>query len=123
MTEASLFPPPAEFAKHALIDDKTYHEWYAARSTTPTASGPSTASAIDWIKPFTKVKNTSFTGDVSIKWFEDGTLNVGGNCLDRHLAKRGDQTAIIWEGDDPDRVASTSPTASCTSRSAAWPMR
>ncbi len=58
------------------------------------------AKRIDWIKPFTKVKNTSFSGDVTIKWFEDGTLNASANCLDRHLAKRGHQIAIIWEGDD-----------------------
>ena len=57
---------------------------------------------IDWIKPFTKVKNTSFDAPVSIKWFEDGTLNVSANCLDRHLETRGDQVAIIWEGDDPN---------------------
>ncbi|MBB1241672.1 acetyl-coenzyme A synthetase, partial [Klebsiella pneumoniae] len=57
---------------------------------------------LDWIKPYTKVKNTSFDpGHVSIRWFEDGTLNLAANCLDRHLAERGDQTAIIWEGDDP----------------------
>ena len=57
---------------------------------------------IDWIKPFTKVKNTSFEpGKVSIKWFEDGTTNVSMNCIDRHLARRADQVAIIWEGDDP----------------------
>ena len=56
----------------------------------------------DWIKPYTKVKNTSFDpGHVSIRWFEDGTLNLSANCLDRHLTERGDQTAIIWEGDDP----------------------
>jgi hypothetical protein len=60
------------------------------------------AKRIDWIKPFTKVKNTSFApGNISIKWFEDGVLNVAYNCIDRHLPKRGDQTAIIWEGDDP----------------------
>ena len=59
---------------------------------------------MDWIKPFTKVKNTSFElGKVSIKWFEDGVLNVSYNCIDRHLEKRGDQTAIIWEGDDPSQ--------------------
>ncbi len=68
-------------------------------------SGASTASGIDWIKPYTKVKNTSFgPPDVSIKWFEDGTLNVSVNCIDRHLATRGDQVAIIWEGDDPSEV-------------------
>ena len=59
---------------------------------------------IDWIKPYTKVKNTSFAyPDVSIKWFEDGTLNVAANCIDRHLKKRGKQTAIIFEPDDPKR--------------------
>ncbi len=57
---------------------------------------------LDWIKPFTKVKETSFTGDVSIKWFADGTLNASYNCIDRHLPKRAKQTAIIWEGDDPN---------------------
>src|SRR3712207_2632697 len=58
---------------------------------------------IDWIKPYTKVKNTSFApGQASIRWFEDGTLNVAANCTDRHLATRGDQVAIIWEGDDPN---------------------
>ena len=57
---------------------------------------------LDWIKPYSKVKNTTFEyPDVSIKWFEDGTLNVSANCIDRHLEKRGDQVAIIWEGDDP----------------------
>ncbi len=72
------------------------------RSRTRPRSGPKQAKRIDWIKPFTKVKNTSYApGNVSIKWFEDGTLNVAQNCIDRHLAKRGDQVAIIWEGDDP----------------------
>jgi acetyl-CoA synthetase len=56
---------------------------------------------IDWFKPYTKVKNTSFKGKVSIKWFEDGVTNVSYNCIDRHLEKRGDQVAIIWEGDNP----------------------
>ncbi|MEM8552892.1 MAG: AMP-binding protein, partial [Pseudomonadota bacterium] len=58
---------------------------------------------VDWMRPFSKVKSVSFTHpDVSIKWFEDGTLNVAANCIDRHLAERGDQTAIIWEQDDPE---------------------
>ena len=74
----------------------------SARSTIRTDSRAEGAKRIDWFKPFTKVKNTSFDPhNVSIKWFEDGTLNVAHNCLDRHLATRGDQTAIIWEGDDP----------------------
>ena len=68
---------------------------------TPTGSGPAEAKRIAWMKPPTKIKNTSFAGNVSIKWFEDGTLNASVSCLDRHLAARGEQTAIIWEGDDP----------------------
>jgi hypothetical protein len=74
---------------------------------------------LDWIKPYTKVKNTSFAPDnVSIRWFEDGTLNVAANCIDRHLATRGDQTAIIWEPDDPNEAAKHITYASCTPRSA-----
>ncbi len=102
MTEASLFPPPAEIAKHALIDEKTYRDWYARSVADPAAFWAEHGERLDWIKPFTKVKDTSFTGDVHIKWFHDGTLNVAANCLDRHLAKRGNQTAIIWEGDSPN---------------------
>ena len=72
----------------------------AARTRTP--SGPSEAKRLHWYKTPTKIKNTSFgPGDVSIKWFEDGVTNVAYNCIDRHLPKRANQTAIIWEGDDP----------------------
>ena len=60
------------------------------------------AERLDWIKPPTRIKNTSFEGDVAIRWFEDGVLNVSYNCIDRHLPKRADQTAILWEGDDPE---------------------
>ena len=74
------------------------------RSRTRTAFWGEQGKRIHWFKPYTKVKNTSFDPhNVSIKWFEDGTTNVAYNCLDRHLATRGDQTAIIWEGDDPDK--------------------
>jgi hypothetical protein len=84
---------------------------YAASIADPEAFWAEHGKRIDWIKPFTKVKNTSFEfGNVDIKWFEDGTLNVSANCVDRHLATRGDQTAIIWEPDDPNDAASTSPT-------------
>jgi acetyl-CoA synthetase len=102
MTEANLFPPPAEIVKHALIDEKTYRDWYAKSVADPAAFWAEHGKRVDWIKPYTKAKDTSFTGDVHIKWFYDGTLNVAANCLDRHLAKRGDQTAIIWEGDNPN---------------------
>ena len=75
---------------------------YAKSVKDPNGFWGEAAKRLDWIKPFTKVKNTSFApGNVSIKWFEDGTLNISANCIDRHLAKRGDQVAIIWEGDNP----------------------
>ena len=79
-----------------------YEDMTARAAATPDAFWAEEASASTWIKAPTKIKNTSFTGDVSIKWFEDGTLNASANCLDRHLAERGDQVAIIWEGDDPN---------------------
>jgi acetyl-CoA synthetase len=97
-----LFPVPANIAKSALIDAAKYQTMYDRSVADPAGFWGEAGKRIDWIKPYTKVKNTSFTGDVSIKWYEDGTLNVSANCLDRHLAKRGDQVAIIWEGDDPN---------------------
>jgi acetyl-CoA synthetase len=102
---SEVYPVSAETAKHALIDDKKYNEWYDRSVKDPDGFWAEHGKRIDWIKPFTKVKNVSFSGDVSIKWFEDGTLNVAANCLDRHLATRRDQTAIIWEGDDPNESA------------------
>ena len=97
-----IFPVPAEWQKRALIDDTKYREMYEASVNDPENFWRREGLRIDWIKPYTKIKNTSFdTHNVSIKWFEDGTLNASVNCIDRHLAKRGDQVAIIWEGDDP----------------------
>ena len=93
-------------AEPASIDGATYRAMYEASIRDPEAFWGKEAKRIDWIKHFTKVKNTSFTyPDVSIKWFEDGTLNVCANCVDRHLKKRGDQVAIIWEPDDPNADA------------------
>jgi acetyl-CoA synthetase len=84
------------------IDAATYERMYAESIRDPEAFWGAHGRRLDWIKPYTKVKNTSFAyDDVSIKWFEDGTLNVAANCIDRHLAMRGDQTAIIWEPDEP----------------------
>ncbi|WP_062219851.1 acetate--CoA ligase [Aureimonas sp. D3] len=80
-----------------------YNSWYAASVNDPEGFWREHGKRLDWIKPYTKVKNTSFApGNVSIKWFEDGTLNLSANCLDRHLTERGDQTAILWEGDNPE---------------------
>ena len=77
---------------------------YARSVSDPNGFWAEKAKRIGWIKPFTKVENVSFApGNISIKWFEDGVLNVAWNCVDRHLDKRGGQTAIIWEGDDPSQ--------------------
>ena len=97
-----IHPVPADFAKRAFVDHAKYLEMYKRSVVDPDGFWREQAQRIDWITPFTRVKNTSFKlPNVSIKWFEDGELNVSANCLDRHLAKRGDQVAIIWEGDDP----------------------
>ncbi len=97
-----IYEVPAEAAKRAFVNAEHYGKMYAASLKDPNAFWAEHGKRIDWTKPFTKVKNTSFgPGSVSIKWFEDGVTNVAHNCIDRHLAKRGDQTAIIFEGDDP----------------------
>ena len=97
-----IYDVPKEWAARAFADAAKYKDMYAASITEPDAFWGEQAKRLDWIKPFTKVKNTSYApGNVSIKWFEDGTINVAHNCVDRHLATRGDQVAIIWEGDDP----------------------
>ena len=99
---ANLYPPAAAFVATAHVTAKAYAADYAASVANPEAFWTKEARRIDWIKPFSKVKNTSFApGAVSIKWFEDGTLNVAANCIDRHLATRAAQTAILWEPDDP----------------------
>lgn len=102
MSENKSYPPSAEFVANAKITEAQYDEMYAASINDPDAFWGEHGKRIDWIKPFTKVKNVSYTHpDVSIKWFEDGEVNVAANCIDRHLEKRADQTAIIWESDDP----------------------
>lgn len=87
--------------ERAKIDNDKYLKWYKQSVKDPEKFWDKHGKRIDWFKPYTKVKNTSFEGDVSIKWFEDGVTNVAYNCIDRHLEKRGDQVAIIWEGDNP----------------------
>jgi acetyl-CoA synthetase len=97
-----IYEIPAEWGQRAYVNDAKYRDMYARSIKDPNGFWAEQAKRIDWIKPFSKVKNTNFgPGNVTIKWFEDGTLNVAHNCVDRHLAKRGDQVAIIWEGDDP----------------------
>ncbi len=102
MSQSHKHPIPASIAERALITPEKYLQYYQQSVEEPEAFWGEQAKVIDWIKPFTKVKNTSFApGNIDIRWFEDGTLNLAANCLDRHLAERGDQVAIIWEGDDP----------------------
>ena len=102
MTDEQLFPVPTETARAALVDDAQYQAMYAASLADPEAFWAEHGKRIDWIKPYSQIKDVSYAADdLHIKWYYDGTLNVAANCLDRHLASRGDQTAIIWEGDDP----------------------
>ncbi|TDI60067.1 MAG: acetyl-coenzyme A synthetase, partial [Alphaproteobacteria bacterium] len=102
MSEAHLYPVPESWAEKAFIDNAKYEEMYRHSIDDPDGFWGEHGKRVDWIKPYSKVKNTSFAyPDVSIKWFQDGTLNVSANCIDRHLKTRADQTAIIWEGDDP----------------------
>ncbi len=104
--EAVTYPPSADIVSGAHIDAKTYDKMYAASIADPEAFWNEQGKTLDWIKPYSTVKNTTFDlGSVSIKWFEDGTLNVCANCVDRHLETRGDQTAIIFEPDDPEEPA------------------
>ncbi|MBZ9855413.1 acetate--CoA ligase [Mesorhizobium sp. CA13] len=101
MSEIHVHRVQPAWKKNALIDNDTYLKWYADSVKNPDRFWGKHGKRIDWFKPFSKVRNASFDGKVSIKWFEDGQTNVSYNCIDRHLKKRGDQTAIIWEGDNP----------------------
>ena len=99
-----IFDVPADWAKRALVDNAGYEEKYKQSVENPEAFWAQEAKRLDWIKPFTAagVKDVSFDeADLHIKWFHDGTLNACVNCVDRHLEIRGDQVAIIWEGDEP----------------------
>jgi acetyl-CoA synthetase len=100
------YAPSAEFTANAHINREQYDAQYAASVTDPEAFWAEQGKTLNWIKPYTKVKSTNFNfGEVDIKWFEDGILNVSANCIDRHLETRADQTAIIFEPDDPDAGA------------------
>ncbi len=96
------YPVAAETAEHALLKADAARDMAAHALADPQAFWGEHGRRIDWMKPFSRVMNCSFApDDVSIRWYEDGTTNVAANCIDRHLATRGDQTAILWEGDDP----------------------
>jgi acetyl-CoA synthetase len=98
------YPVPRAFAAAARVNRAEYLRMYAASISDPEGFWAGIGRRIDWIEPFSKVKDSSFAeGDFHIRWFYDGKLNVASNCLDRHLAERGDKSAIIWEGDDPEQ--------------------
>ncbi|MFV0574757.1 MAG: acetate--CoA ligase [Vibrio sp.] len=102
MSEVHIHPVKQNILQHTHADNATYQAMYEESVNDPQGFWGKHGKIVDWIKPFTKVKNTSFDpGHVNIKWFEDGQLNVSANCIDRHLAERGDEVAIIWEGDSP----------------------
>ena len=102
MTQDRLFTPSDDTIANALIDDQGYQDMYAASLADPDAFWAEHGKRIDWIKPYSQVSDVSYdASNLHIKWYADGTLNAAANCLDRHLETRGDQTAIIWEGDDP----------------------
>ncbi len=99
-----VFPVTEEWTKRAFIDRETYERMYAQAAADPDTFWQREAQRIDWIKPFTKVKETSFNeADFGIKWFSDGALNISANCVDRHLPARANDVAILWEGDDPSQ--------------------
>jgi len=108
MSEEKIYPVPNEVASEAWADEAAYRALYEASIQDPEGFWGEQAQRLDWIKPFTEVKDVSYDlEDLHIRWYADGELNVAANCLDRHLQTRGDQTAIIWEGDDPaedDRI-------------------
>ena len=102
MSEKHLYPVPADVAARAYVDNDKYLSMYKYSVEDPEGFWGEHGKRLDWFSPYTKVKDVSYDlPNVHVKWYEDGTLNASHNCLDRHLATRGDQTAIIWEGDDP----------------------
>ncbi|MGR3782935.1 MAG: acetate--CoA ligase [Albimonas sp.] len=104
--EAAVHAPPAEIAASAHADAARYAQMHARSVADPEGFWREEGLRLDWMRPYTTVKNTSFgPGEVSIRWFEDGALNVAANCIDRHLATRAEQTAILFEPDDPAEPA------------------
>ncbi|WP_396593465.1 acetate--CoA ligase [Brevundimonas sp. R86498] len=102
MTDRDLYPVPAPWAERAHMDAAAYEAARRAARTTPDAFWAEQAHRLDWMTAPTEIKDVSFDkADFRIRWFADGVLNVAWNCLDRHLTDRGDQTAVIWEGDEP----------------------
>ncbi len=109
MSEANVYPVPTEFAANALVDAAKYEDMYAASIADPEAFWREHGKRLRWMRPYRQVKNvnwdiskTNDPKDLYVKWFEDGSLNVSANCIDRHLPHKADATAILFEGDDPN---------------------
>ena len=103
MSERALYPVAEEWKRGTLCDGEIYRRMYERSVADPEAFWAEHGKRIDWIRPYAKVKDVSYAADdLRIRWFHDGTLNVSANCIDRHLASRGDRPAIVWEGDDPE---------------------
>ncbi|MBR9835298.1 MAG: acetate--CoA ligase [Alphaproteobacteria bacterium] len=103
MTTNTNYPVPKAFAWSARLSQRSYHTLYEKSCVDPDGFWREQGQRLDWIEPYTQVKNTSFEqGDFRIRWYEDGVLNVSANCIDRHLETQPDKAAFIWEGDDPN---------------------
>src|SRR5690606_625000 len=100
-SQAEVFPVPEAVARASHCDFAKYQEMYRRSLDDPEGFWREQAKRLDWVKFPTRIKEGGYDDDVRIRWYEDGVLNASVNCIDRHLAKRGDQTAILWEGDDP----------------------
>ena len=103
MTKNNIYIPSSDVVKNAHLNSEQYEKMYAESINDPDVFWDTHGKRIDWIKPYKKISNISYAKeDLKIKWYEDGTLNASANCLDRHLKTKGDSTAIIWEGDNPN---------------------
>ena len=103
MTKNNIYIPSSDVVKNAHVNSEQYEKMYAESINDPDVFWDTHGKRIDWIKPYKKISNISYAKeDLKIKWYEDGTLNASANCLDRHLKTKGDSTAIIWEGDNPN---------------------
>ena len=103
MSQDVVFEPSKALAKNAHIDNEGYKALYEKSLADPDAFWAEQGQRIDWMKPYSQISDVSYdAADLHIRWYADGTLNAAANCLDRHLATRGDQTALLWEGDNPE---------------------
>ena len=103
MNQNNIFKPSKDSVNNSLLSEEEFNKMYSQSINDPKSFWKEKGKIIDWIKPFSKINDVSYSlNDLHIKWFHDGTLNASYNCLDRHLKNKGDQTAIIWEGDNPN---------------------